>query len=182
MRKSLTAVVAVGVLLATTVPGLTVTNGVPDGNRHPYVGIALQPAAGGGFFVCSGAALSPTTFLTAAHCFDPSLPAFVSYASQQPFTVVQGTVYRPSRLVSWLRSRAPGIRYTRRCGDYAQRSRESRSVRGFADGGPGGHAPDAHRRGHCRLRSAGFHPRWRDATADLHGHPVFRAKPAHSEQ
>jgi hypothetical protein len=93
MRKWLTAAVAAGVLLATTVPGLTVTNGVPDGNRHPYVGIALQPAAGGGFFVCSGAALSPTKFLTAAHCFDPSLPAFVSYESQQPFTVVPGTVH-----------------------------------------------------------------------------------------
>jgi hypothetical protein len=33
---------------------MTVTNGSPDGNNHPYVGIALQPAPGGGFFWCLG--------------------------------------------------------------------------------------------------------------------------------
>jgi len=106
MRTWLKAVVAVGIVLAATAPGLTVTNGIPDGNRHPYVGIALQPAAGGGFYVCSGAALSPTKFLTAAHCFDPSLPAFVSYASQPPFTVVQGTVHNDP---DWCPGCGPGL-------------------------------------------------------------------------
>ena len=106
MRKWLNAAAAVVVVLATTVPVLTVTNGSPDGNRHPYVGIALQPAAGGGFFVCSGAALSATKFLTAAHCFDPSLPAFVSYAPQQPFPVVQGTVHNDP---AWCPGCGPGL-------------------------------------------------------------------------
>lgn len=106
MRKWLNAAVALGIVLAATVPGLTVTNGVPDGNGHPYVGIALQAAPGGGFFVCSGAALSPTKFLTAAHCFDPALPALVSYGSQPPFTVVQGTVHNHP---DWCIGCGPGL-------------------------------------------------------------------------
>jgi Trypsin len=106
MRKCLNAAAAVVVVLATTVTVLTVTNGSPDGNRHPYVGIALQPAAGGGFFVCSGAALSPTKFLTAAHCFDPSLPVFVSYAPQQPFVVAPGTVHNDP---AWCPGCGPGL-------------------------------------------------------------------------
>jgi len=92
MRKLLVATVA-AVLVAATAPVMTVTNGQPDGNRHPYVGIALQPASGGGFFVCSGSFLSPTRFLTAAHCFDPSAGVYVSPANQQPFPVVPGVVH-----------------------------------------------------------------------------------------
>jgi hypothetical protein len=92
MRKLAIAAVA-AMLLAATVPVLTVTNGSPDGNGHPYVGIALQAAPGGGFFVCSGSFLSPTKFLTASHCFDPSLGALVSPANQPPFPVVSGTVH-----------------------------------------------------------------------------------------
>ena len=92
MRKLTLAAVA-AVLLASTAPVMTVTHGTPDGTRHPYVGIALQPAPGGGFFVCSGSFISPTKFLTAAHCFDPAAPAFVSTANQPPFPVVSGTVH-----------------------------------------------------------------------------------------
>ena len=51
MRRLTLAAVA-AVLLASTAPVMTVTNGRPDGNGHPYVGIGLQPAPGGGFFVC----------------------------------------------------------------------------------------------------------------------------------
>ncbi len=43
-----------------------VTNGQPDGTQHPYVGLADN-----GQFACSGTLLSPTIFLTAAHCFEP---------------------------------------------------------------------------------------------------------------
>ena len=92
MRKLTLAAVA-AVLLASTAPVMTVTNGRPDGIGHPYVGIALQAAPGGGFFVCSGSFISATRFLTAAHCFDPGAPALVSPANQQPFPVVSGVVH-----------------------------------------------------------------------------------------
>ena len=92
MRKLTIATVA-AVLLAATAPVMTVTNGSPDGNRHPYVGLALQPAPGGGFFVCSGSFLSSTKFLTAAHCFDESIGVLVSPANQPPFPVVTGVVH-----------------------------------------------------------------------------------------
>lgn len=91
MRKLFGAAIATAVL-ATTATVMTVTHGEPDGTRHPYVGIALQPVTGG-FVVCSGSFLSPTKFLTAAHCFDPSAPALVSPANQQPFPVVAGAVH-----------------------------------------------------------------------------------------
>jgi len=92
MRKVIMVAVA-AVLLAATAPVMTVTNGRPDGNAHPYVGIALQPAAGGGFFVCSGSFISPTRFLTAAHCFDPTVGVLVSPSNQQPLGVVTGVVH-----------------------------------------------------------------------------------------
>lgn len=92
MRKLVVATIATA-LIAATAPVMTVTNGRPDGNRHSYVGIALQPAAGGGFFVCSGSFITPTRFLTAAHCFDPSAPVLVSPFNQPPFAVVTGVVH-----------------------------------------------------------------------------------------
>ena len=74
-------------LVAAGASVMTVTNGQPDGNLHPYVGVMIQPAPGGGFFVCSGSALSPTTFLTAAHCADPAQPVLVSYKNAPPFSL-----------------------------------------------------------------------------------------------
>jgi secreted trypsin-like serine protease len=46
-----------------------VTDGVPDGNGHPYVGLMVAyDAAGNALWRCSGTLLSPTAFLTAGHC------------------------------------------------------------------------------------------------------------------
>jgi hypothetical protein len=92
MRKLTIAAVA-AILVAATSPVMTVTNGRPDGNGHPYVGIALQAAPGGGFFVCSGSFLSPTKFLTAAHCFDEHALALVAPQNQPTFFVVPGVVH-----------------------------------------------------------------------------------------
>jgi hypothetical protein len=70
-----------------------VTNGVPDGTAHPYVGVASSGVPGGIF--CSGTLLSPTVFLTAGHCtaaFEGyGVKPFISVdASGSPGTYVTG--------------------------------------------------------------------------------------------
>ena len=94
MRQPLATRLVVAFLVALT-PALAVTHGQPDGNAHPYVGIAIQPipTMPGFVTICSGSAISPTKFLTAAHCFDADRPASVSFKSGPPFggTFVSGT-------------------------------------------------------------------------------------------
>ena len=89
MRIRLFSVAVICAILAAGARVMTVTNGQPDGNGHPYVGVMIQfiPSMPGFVTVCSGAALSPMRFLTAAHCADPSLPVFVSYKSGPPFSI-----------------------------------------------------------------------------------------------
>lgn len=71
MRKSTISILLVIVLLLATVSTVfAISNGQPDGNNHPYVGMAIGPATGGGYWVCSVAAISPTMVVTAAHCFE----------------------------------------------------------------------------------------------------------------
>jgi hypothetical protein len=98
MRFKIVCGVALAMCLALVAPVLTVTNGQPDGNNHPYVGTVIQFIPNTDLIsICSGAALSPTRFLTAAHCADPSLPVFVSYKNGPPFSIAtdftQGTFH-----------------------------------------------------------------------------------------
>src|SRR5829696_6115747 len=69
-RKVLFAVFSVLVILAVAVfPVGAVTDGEPDGNGHPFVGLMVaQDADGNPLWRCSGTLLSPTVFLTAGHC------------------------------------------------------------------------------------------------------------------
>lgn len=49
-----------------------ITNGQPDGEGHPYVGLAVfDDAEGKPMWRCSGTLISPTLFLTAGHCTEP---------------------------------------------------------------------------------------------------------------
>lgn len=70
MRKSLYTIVVLVALLALIVtPVFAVTYGTPDNGAHPYVGlVVLADENGVPLWRCSGTLMSPTVFLTAAHC------------------------------------------------------------------------------------------------------------------
>lgn len=69
-RKMLFVVLSVMVMLAVAVsPAAAVTDGEPDGDGHPYVGLMVaQDEEGNPLWRCSGTLLSATLFLTAGHC------------------------------------------------------------------------------------------------------------------
>jgi Trypsin len=62
MKRTIFALMAAALFAASA---SAITNGVPDGNAHPFVGVASS-----GDWFCSGTLLSPTVFLTAGHCTD----------------------------------------------------------------------------------------------------------------
>lgn len=70
MRKTLAAVAAAVSVLAFGAPASAVVYGQPDGNVHRNVGALLAPQAysDGTWASCTGTLISPTVFLTAAHC------------------------------------------------------------------------------------------------------------------
>jgi Trypsin len=86
MRKRLTLIVAAAAatILATASPADAITYGVPDGSAHPEVGalIADHAYSDGTWAYCSGTLISPTVFVSAAHCGDPGqTTARVSFSS-----------------------------------------------------------------------------------------------------
>ena len=68
--RAFIAVAALLAALATATPAAAITNGTPDGAKHPNVGGLVSPTqySDGTWIYCSGTLISPTVFLTAAHC------------------------------------------------------------------------------------------------------------------
>ena len=70
MRRMILVAAMLIASLAMAAPGAAITDGVVDGNAHPNVGGLVAPTqySDGTWLYCSGTLISPTVFLTAAHC------------------------------------------------------------------------------------------------------------------
>jgi V8-like Glu-specific endopeptidase len=96
-RKTLLAAAAAVLLFGTfATPAQAVTDGVPDGDGHPHVGIMVATDEGGTpMWRCTGTLISPTLFLTAGHCTSGAAGAEVWFASdlEKPGTEYYGYPY-----------------------------------------------------------------------------------------
>lgn len=82
MKKiSLALALAFALLISTFGGASAITNGVPDGDNHPYVGLAVFDVGGSPSHRCSASLLSPTVVLTAGHCTDGTSAARVWFDS-----------------------------------------------------------------------------------------------------
>src|SRR5215218_488616 len=97
VRKKLSVLWVAAIMLLTVLVcsgiALAITDGQPDNNDHPYVGLAaFYDEAGKPVWRCSGTLLSSTVFLTAGHCTDGAASAqvwfdeTVTLASGYPFS------------------------------------------------------------------------------------------------
>jgi hypothetical protein len=98
MKARFVSIIAVSaaiafVMLSAGDPAGAITNGAPDGNAHPNVGGLLAPAAysDGTWIACSGTLISPTVFLTAAHCDEGVARLAVTFDSS--YDAKTGKVY-----------------------------------------------------------------------------------------
>ena len=82
MRRLLPALIALATL-AWAPSAQAITNGVPDGDGHPGVGglVAAEAYPDGTWIYCSGTLISPTVFLTAAHCAEDGERVAVTFDS-----------------------------------------------------------------------------------------------------
>jgi hypothetical protein len=95
MKKGLIAVLIALALLAVTV-GIAgaITNGVPDGDDHPYVGLLVfDYAPGKPGWRCSGALIAPDVVLTAGHCTDGAVAARVWFDEDMTYDNVPFPLY-----------------------------------------------------------------------------------------
>jgi V8-like Glu-specific endopeptidase len=104
MYRKLLVIIVFVMLLADTTPVRAITYGEPDGNGHPNVGglVAAQAYSDGTWIYCSGTLISPTVFLTAAHCEEGTARVTVTFdtAYEDGDRTYTGTWYADPRY-SW---------------------------------------------------------------------------------
>src|SRR3954451_18605445 len=94
MRRLSTVLGPLAALAIAAAPAAAITDGSPDGSGHPNVGglVASQAYSDGTWIYCSGTLISPTVFLTAAHCAEGDrVRVTFSSAYQAGDTVYAGT-------------------------------------------------------------------------------------------
>jgi hypothetical protein len=94
--KKITLAVALGLLLALAVVGgaSAITNGQPDGDNHPYVGLLVFDAKPGEpGWRCSGTLIAPNLVLTAGHCTDGAVAARVWFLEDVTYDAVPFPLY-----------------------------------------------------------------------------------------
>jgi secreted trypsin-like serine protease len=134
--------------LAAPAPASAIINGTADGQRHPSVGGLVSPTAhsGGTYIYCSGTLISPTVFLTAAHCAEEGERVGVTFDSAyEPGDTVSYGTFHADPLYNQRQSdthdiavvvldqavrgsRRPGCRRPIRCRACRSRSRSPRSA------------------------------------------------------
>jgi V8-like Glu-specific endopeptidase len=97
MRRLLATAALLISTLMVAAPAAAITFGTPDGNAHPAVGglVADEAYSDGTWIYCSGTLISPTVFLTAAHCGENGEEVRVTFDSayQDGDKVYTGTFY-----------------------------------------------------------------------------------------
>jgi hypothetical protein len=94
-KKTLTVVAAVLTMVLVTV-GVAgaITNGQPDGDNHPYVGLLVfDYAPGAPGWRCSGALIAPDVVLTAGHCTDGAVAARIWFDEDVTYDNVPFPLY-----------------------------------------------------------------------------------------
>ncbi len=94
MRRILLLALTLGAMLTLAAGADAITNGQPDGNAHPYVGLLVfDSAPGQPAWRCSGSLISPTVVLTAGHCTDGAVAARVWFAEDVTYAAVPFPLY-----------------------------------------------------------------------------------------
>ena len=94
MKKILLLVLLLTLQLGTAGIASAITNGVPDGDDHPYVGLLVfDSAPGEPGWRCSGALIAPTVVLTAGHCTDGAVAARVWFDADVTYDAVPFPLY-----------------------------------------------------------------------------------------
>jgi hypothetical protein len=94
MKKFAVAILLVLALVLSTVGVVgAITNGQPDGNNHPYVGLLVFDVGGVPAWRCSGALIAPNVVLTAGHCTDGADAARIWFAEDVTYDAVPYPLY-----------------------------------------------------------------------------------------
>jgi hypothetical protein len=95
MHRRLYAIAITAVMaLSIAAPAAAITNGQPDGEGHPYVGLLVfDSAPGAPGWRCSGALIAPTVVLTAGHCTDGAVAARIWFYEDVTYDAVPFPLY-----------------------------------------------------------------------------------------